>query len=82
VLLLVNESSSDDRSCDTDDSSFLSGTDDNERLLEKFAKSERKVASQKVPDPHMTLRSAMKARCHWKEKHDLSDTDSEDEDGA
>jgi hypothetical protein len=82
VLLLVNESSSDESSLDTDGNSFLSDTDDNERLREQFAKSERKVASEEVPDPHMILRSAAKARRHSKEKHYLSDTDSEDKDGA
>lgn len=78
MLLLVNESCSDDRSRDTDDDSFLSDTDDHERLQEQFAKSKRKVASEEVPDLHMKLRSARKARPH----HDLINTDSEDEDGA
>jgi hydroxylamine reductase (hybrid-cluster protein) len=82
VLLLVNESSSDESSLDTDDNNFLSDTDDNKRLQKQIAKEMKKAASEEVSDPHMILRSAAKARRHLKEKHDLSDTDSEDEDGA
>lgn len=76
-MVLVNESCSDESSLDTDDENFISKTDDNKRLQKLIAKEMRKAAYEEVSDPHMILRSAAK-----KEKDDLSNTDSEDEDGA
>jgi hypothetical protein len=68
VLLLVNESSSDESSLDTDDNNFLSETDDNKRLQKQIAKEIKKAASEEVSESDRILRSAAKARRRLKEK--------------